>query len=433
MTDENTEARPEMPKGHETLPRTRKRVLTRRGVVWLGQTCNQRCYFCYFIQSIADAHHPEHAFMSLDKAKAVCKTLREFYGNTAVDIQGGEPTIFPGILELIAYCREIGLYPTLITNGIALPKPGVLEGYKEAGIRDFLVSLHGLGDVHDEVVGKKGASEKIIAAVERMRELEIPFRFNCTMSKPVIPLLPEIAKKAIEYDAYGVNYIHFNPFVDQETGRRTAENVARYRDIRPYLTEAIDLLEEAKIEVNVRYLPLCIAEERHRKNFYNWQQLPYDTHEWDLQSWCWSMMKPQVMRDGGLFPTFLLGPGASRIYRGDNFGPRDRIEQGSRRERMRFAFQRLAGRIAQVILGKEVVIREEARRRAFVDLNYRYQPACQRCALQNICDGFHGDYADLFDGDEAEPVTMAPRNDDPCTFIRKQLKVVEQEDREWAT
>ena len=104
--------------------KTNRRVLTRRGVMWLGQTCNQRCYFCYFASRIMDPHHPEHAFMDLDKAKAICRTLREFYGNTAIDIQGGEPTIYPHIFDLISYCREIGLYPTLITNGLVLAKDG---------------------------------------------------------------------------------------------------------------------------------------------------------------------------------------------------------------------------------------------------------------------------------------------------------------------
>ncbi|MCH7960577.1 MAG: radical SAM protein, partial [Candidatus Hydrogenedentes bacterium] len=248
---------------------TTRRTLTRRGVLWLGQTCNLRCYFCYFLNRIEDSQHPEHAFMELDKAKEICRILREFYGNTAIDIQGGEPTIYPQILDLIQYCHDIGLHPTLITNGLVLGKPGVLEKYKAAGIRDFLVSLHGIGEVHDEVVCRKGAYVKIIAAIERMRELDVPFRFNCTLSKPVIPFLPEIAQKAIDYGANAVNFLAFNPFEDQETGIRTHDNVARYSDIKPMLTEAMDRLEKAGIEVNVRYLPMCFAEERHLKNFYN--------------------------------------------------------------------------------------------------------------------------------------------------------------------
>jgi MoaA/NifB/PqqE/SkfB family radical SAM enzyme len=181
--------------GEHKLAKTNNRVLTKRAVLWLGQTCNLRCYFCYFLNRIEDAQHPEHPFMTLEKAKQIFHTLRYFYGNTAIDIQGGEPTIHPDILEMIRYCREIGLYPTLITNGLVLAKKEKLQEFKDAGIRDFLVSLHGIGPIHDEVVCRKGAYEKIIAAIENMVELEVPFRFNCTMSKPVVPILPEIARR----------------------------------------------------------------------------------------------------------------------------------------------------------------------------------------------------------------------------------------------
>ncbi|NIA14976.1 MAG: radical SAM protein [Nitrospiraceae bacterium] len=415
---------------HQT---TTKRVLTRRGVMWLGQTCNLRCYFCYFASRIADSKHPEHAFMALEKAKQICHTLRHTYGNTAIDIQGGEPTIYPQILELVSYCRDIGLYPTLITNGLALIKPGVVEGYRDAGVRDFLVSLHGIGDIHDQVVGVRGAYDKIIAAIGRMRETGVPLRFNCTMSKPVIPVLPEIARKAIEYGAYGVNYIAFNPFGDQESGTRTHENVAKYSEIKPILAEAIDMLEEAGIETNVRYLPLCMAEPRHRKNFYNYQQLSYDTHEWDYQSWLWTMMAPQMMKPSGLVPSFRLGVGARKVYSCNGVAVVDMFQRNPVKLGLKFIAQRNLARLQQLFRGKEALYREEARVRASKDCNYRYHDACQRCAAQDICDGFHGDYADFFGTDEAVPITDIQPTHDPKFFIREQEKAVELEDESWAT
>lgn len=430
MTTENTAPLPEPGRAH-TLQKTRRRVLTRRGVMWLGQTCNQRCYFCYFANRIADRSHPEHDFMTLDKARTICRILREVYDNTAIDIQGGEPTIYGSIFQLVQFCHDIGLYPTLITNGLVLGRPGTMERYRDARLRDFLVSLHGHGEVHDQVVGVNGAYAKIVAGIERMVEVGVPFRFNCTMSKPVVPVLGQIARKAIEYGAYAVNYIAFNPFGDQETGLRTHENVPRYSEIKPLLTEAIDLLEEAGIEANVRYLPLCMAEPRHRKNFYNYQQLPYDTHEWDYESWLWTMMQPQMMKHGDVSPWFRLGPGARRVYLCSGVALRD-MYQRSRKTRLQFASQRLLARVEQAVRGKEALCRKEARARAAFDCKYRYSPACERCAARNICDGFHGDYADFFGADEAVPITDMPPVDDPKFFVEHQEKTVEPEDVSWA-
>ncbi len=412
--------------------KTKRREITRRGVVWLGQTCNLRCYFCYFVERIADTSHPEHPFMSLDKAKKICLTLRYFYGNTSVDIQGGEPTIYPEIFELAGYCREIGLHPTLITNGLVLAKPGDLEKYRDAGVRDFLVSLHGLGGIHDEVVGRKGAAEKIITAIERMHELDIPFRFNCTMSKPVIPLLPQIAQKAVEHGAYGVNYIAFNPFGDQEVGQRTRQNVAKYSDIKPLLAQSIDKLEDAGIETNVRYLPLCMAEERHRKNFYNFQQLSYDSHEWDFNSWQWTMMKPQVTKEGEIMPPFRLGPMSRSIYESGGIVLRDHCIEKPLKYKLKFAAQRSIALLEQASIGKDEQYRKDARARAVHDCRYGYHEACQTCSARKICDGFHGDYAELFGTDEAEPIKGGAVIEDPLHFISQQEKVVEPEDMEWA-
>lgn len=413
--------------------KTRRRVLTRRGVMWLGQTCNQRCYFCYFINRITDHKHPEHAFMTLEKAKHICYTLRHFFGNTSIDIQGGEPTIYPSILELVRYCRDIGLIPTLITNGLVPAKSGVIEAYRDAGLRDFLVSLHGIGDIHDEVVGVKGAHEKILAALERMHALNFPFRINCTMSKPVVPLLQEVARYAVDYGAYAANYIAFNPFGDQETGKRCADTVSRYTEVRDQLTGAMDILESAGIEVNVRYLPFCMAEERHRKNFYNFQQLPYDTHEWDYQSWSWTMSAPQLRKEGGTMPSFLIGGPYSRsLLNADALYIRDHYERNPWIQAVKFKAHEMVTRVVQGVRGLDTIYREEARYRARYHCHYKYHEACGFCAAKNICDGFHGDYAEMFGTSEANPITGVNIIDDPLFYAREQEKTVEREDLPWA-
>ena len=418
------------PAAQHNLPKTKKRTLNRRGVLWLGQTCNLRCYFCYFLNRIADTDHPEHAFMTLEKAKAICHTLRYTYGNTAIDIQGGEPTILPDILELISYCKEIGLYPTLITNGLVLAKKEKLQEFKDAGIRDFLVSLHGIGDVHDEVVCRKGAYVKIIQAIENMVELDVPFRFNCTMSSPVVELLPQIAQKAIDYGANGVNFIAFNPFEDQETGIRTHDNVAKYTDIKPKLSEAMDLLENAEIECNVRYLPLCVVDEKYRKNFYNFQQLPYDHHEWDYNSWNWTGLQPQRMNPEKLVPAFLIGPFARYIqYRYP--GVTRRYHEQPIRGTIGLTVQHIIAKAAHLLLGKTRFYREEGIIRANHDAGYEHVGPCAECSMKSICDGFHCDYTDLFGEDEATPITGAvPKN--ALHYISDQEKIVEPEDESWA-
>lgn len=398
-----------MPANGKGFSTTTRRVLTRRSVLWLGQTCNLRCHFCYFQNRISSAEHPDHPFMSLDKAKAICSTLRGHYGNTAIDIQGGEPTIHPDINALVSHCREIGLLPTLITNALVLDKRERCQALKDAGLRDLLVSVHGLREDYDRAVGLPGGHVRQMKALDNLVALGIPFRFNCVLAKSVLGHLAEIARLAVESGARVVNFIAFNPFEDQQKGARSGDDVPRYADVRGPLVDALDYLEQHGVEANVRYLPLCQVPERHRKSFYNFQQLPYDLHEWDYASWSWTGRNPQRRRDGDLEEPVTLRWANSRSKM---FGYEGYLEDAS--------------------VTPEDEYRHSALIRAREHCGYKFAPACEACGLKGICDGFHGDYASLHGADEARTQDI-PLVDDPKFYISRQVKIVEDEDADWAS
>lgn len=429
--------------------KSKNRVITRRGVMWLGQTCNIRCHFCYFLDRINSNDHPEHPFMSIEKAKQICSTLVEVYGNNAIDIQGGEPTLFRHINELVAHCRAIGLIPTLITNAITLQEGKRCVALKEAGIRDLLVSVQGLDETYDAIVGVKGASIKQRQGLMNVAAAEIPIRFNSVLSKPVLPQLEGIARLAVEVQARAVNFLAFNPFEDQQvSGKRNATNVPRYSEVAPYLNAAMDILADAGIECNVRYFPICMVEERHRKSMFNFQQLPYDLHEWDYASWSWTGQQPQRMKWGDCSPVTDL---ASETYKPMQYtGAAKPIADAARRLVHKYPglreparkVHRSVSKVSTLLSGgpehsselseKENLYRDNARLRSSQHCRYQYGTACNSCDLRKICDGFHGDYAALFGTEEARSVQLGGAIDNPKHFISEQEKVVDKEDFDWA-
>ncbi len=408
------------------------RKITRRGILWLGQTCNLRCQFCYFLDRIEDETHPEHHFMGLEKAKEICRSLVEYYGNNSIDIQGGEPTLWPSIYHLVTYCAEIGLSPTLITNAQALANREVVSRYKRAGLRDFLVSVQGLGEVYDRLVGREGAHVRQMKGLRNLQEEGIPFRFNTVLSKPALPQLLDIARLAVRTGAEVVNFLGFNPFNDQATGKRSAVNVPRYGEVAEPLDEALDLLAASGVEANVRYLPFCVVAERHRGSVYDFQQIPYDLHENDFASWSWTDLPAQRTRDAALTPPFGLGP---------------RLRLGP----LRVPLRRLAARLPQVAAGlhsvkqrlerawaaretsasREARYREEARMRSQEYTGYRHVSACSSCDLKSVCDGFYGDYVELFGSEAARPISLGGPVDDPQHFSRRQRKRIHPQDLRW--
>jgi pyruvate-formate lyase-activating enzyme len=442
---------------------TREKLLTRRGVMWLGQTCNIRCHFCYFLDRIEKKDHPEHAFMDLEKAKQICHDLRFKYGNTSIDIQGGEPTIWRHIEELITYCHEIGLYPTLITNAISLARREKCVQLKDAGVRDLLISVQGLGPVYDEIVGLPGGSAKQAQALQHCMELGIPFRFNSVLSLKAIPQYVEIAKLAVSTGALAVNFLAFNPFEDQATGHRSSINVPSYSDVATELNKALDVLAAGGVEANVRYFPACMVEERHRKSMYNFQQLSYDAHEWDYDSWSWTGQQPQRMKWGE--PSEHHSDLAALTYSSWVFqNPEENGQSGllprvrasvkdmlapfpATRETVKRAYwSALAYRrkLKNLVSGNEHdtdatpttdelqrdpdVYRDHAVVRALDHCHYQYAPQCDECDVKAICDGFHGDYAELFGSAEARPIHLGRKVTDPLYYIKEQVKIYEPEE-----
>ena len=56
---------------------------------------------------------------------------------------------------------------------------------------------------------------------------------------------------------------------------------------------------------------------------------------------------------------------------------------------------------------------------------------CSKCSLQGICDGFHRDYAEIFGFAEATR-QQGPPVTHPCYYAQDQLKVVEEQEYDWA-
>ncbi len=416
--------------------KTSTRKITRRGIMWVGQTCNLRCHFCYYLDRIQDPNHPEHAFMSVEKAKEICRTLVEVYGNSSVDVQGGEPTLMPGILELIEYCREIGLAVTVITNAQALHKKSIVQKYKDAGIRDFLISLQALGPVYDQTVGKEGAYQRQIKAIRHCREVGVPFRFNCVLSRKVLPQLTDIAELAAASGALVVNFLGFNPFDDQRLpGKRSTENVPDHHEVGEALNAALDRFDELGIEANVRYLPLCVVAERHRPKMYTFHQLPYDVHENDFASWSWTGQRPQRTKADPLSPPPELG---RRVKLGWLKKPARRLLElpvvGQRLSRVKSRLDGVVARAHNSLSGelsRDELYQEDARLRAQEHCDYRHVDACTECDARAICHGLYGDYVDLIGTGAVKPIKTGRVITDPREFIRHQTKNVHPDDLAW--
>ncbi len=342
------------------------RALTRRGVLWLGLKCDLRCKFCY------DHNVPasQREWVEPEQARAALSKFRYFYKNQFVDFMGGEPTLHPNVLDIIRYSASIDLLPTCITHALRLSDPEVVQQFADAGIHDFLVSVHGLGAVARQIHGVGYDTwERQYRALQFIADKGIPIRFNVTVIRDNVEQLPDIAKLCADVGGRIVNFITFNPYFEWESASAIPFQV-RHAEVAPFLARALDVSTDNGIEANVRYMPLCMLRGYERHMFTNYQ-LPYDPHEWDLNSW---------------YDQGLAGVPSRQWYLAASDA------QHQRHHHVRTA-------------------------------------ACDNCSVSRICDGLHHQYLARWGAAELAPYT-GPVISDPTQFIRNQRKLVYADTRE---
>lgn len=412
---------------------------TRRGVIWLGQTCNLNCYFCYFSERVGNRVHPEHAFFDLEKSKDICFKLKNNFNLNSIDIQGGEPTIYPHIFELLDYCNRIELKPTLITNAVALSDFNLCEKFKKHGVYDFLVSLHGIGGNYDFVVRRKGAFKKQIEALNNLSRLGVPLRVNAVLTNEILDDLKDVINLSLSYKARVINLIGYNNSGDQERIREKYQ-IPYYEIVAEKVSEAIDIAEKANVEINVRFLPFCIVDSKYRKNFQNGKQKIYDLHEWEPASRFWIDRPAQRQADkiNEEYPKIFYRFISNKLANGsivDLFQNISLIKQ--KKFRPCYSYQKKIEDQIKWYKPNFYIPNYSKLDHFYFDQSDMFNVhkvktnKCLSCHIKWICDGFYKDYIGHFGDNYLKPINIGEEITDPLYYFKHQKKIIENEELSW--
>jgi MoaA/NifB/PqqE/SkfB family radical SAM enzyme/polysaccharide pyruvyl transferase WcaK-like protein len=160
--------------------------------------CNSKCVMCNIWKQKKD-----YEFSPEELEKALKNPL--FRKVKFVGLTGGEPTMREDLIGLYEAC--INALPSLtnlsiITNGIkekmALAKIIEIDALcKERGIKfTTMVSLDGVGAIHDINRGRDGNFETSTWLIEQLKAKGIPVSFGCTVTKHNVWHIQELEKWA---------------------------------------------------------------------------------------------------------------------------------------------------------------------------------------------------------------------------------------------
>jgi len=162
------------------------------GISWLEPTtkCNLRCQGCY-----RDLENPVHK--TLEEMKAELEVFRRLRKSDCMSIAGGDPLLYPPIVELVKMIKEMGWKPIINTNGIALTEP-LLKDLKHAGAFGFTFHI----DTSQNRPKAKGMSETELNEVRQhyanmvAKAGGLACSFNATVSEKTLDEIPNLVKWA---------------------------------------------------------------------------------------------------------------------------------------------------------------------------------------------------------------------------------------------
>ena len=258
--------------------------LSRRGVVDVGLKCVHSCAHCFY--AYLDGSDDQFAGMrharwhKRENLLALVDSLAD-HGFESFDVTGGEPTLHPDIVELVARATEHGLASRIITLGQFLSRRdfALLRQLLDAGLVDFRFSLHA---VEQEMFGHMtgGRLELLVAAMDELQRRGFQYVTNTTVTEENYRALPQIAAWiANRPEIYQATLLFFMPYYQWSTAGHAGAHRVRYSEIARYMREAVAIIEAAGIGCTIRYAPQCTIGGMER-NHVGIAGVRHDPHEW---------------------------------------------------------------------------------------------------------------------------------------------------------
>jgi len=157
------------------VPRFSQKEITetvgRRGLLTMeiefNSICNFDCPYCYL-----DVKTPKKGELSRDEFRGVLRQAREL-GVGLIVILGGEPMLYPHILEMVEYIRQLGMDVEMFTNGARMTDAAAAKLF-ENDVSVVLKCNSFVENIQDELCGKKGAFTQIHSAFAALKKAGYP-------------------------------------------------------------------------------------------------------------------------------------------------------------------------------------------------------------------------------------------------------------------
>jgi MoaA/NifB/PqqE/SkfB family radical SAM enzyme len=175
---------------------------------YMTHACPESCNFC----NVSRALEVETPSLALKEARTLIDKLVPQI--PVVALGGGEPMAHPNILEIIHHIHKRKGRLFVVTSGTTIG-PNKAKALCAENPEMIMISLLGDEPTHNERMGREGAYQRTLSAIENIQKYRKPNRtrliLNCTISPSQIEIIDSVVAiaKSLKVDALRFSWLSF--------------------------------------------------------------------------------------------------------------------------------------------------------------------------------------------------------------------------------
>jgi MoaA/NifB/PqqE/SkfB family radical SAM enzyme len=219
--------------------------------IHLTDVCNESCIFCV-------VGVPEIKSDTIVPERVRCKLVENAgKGYEAVNLHGGEPTVYKAFLNTLELIKDLG-YPEvhIQTNGRTLKSMNFVTKIRGLNVELFIISMHGLkAETHESITRTKGGFAETLQGIRNVKATGGKVRTNTVIAKQNITELPNIIDAMLDM---GVDHINISNLHPVYTAYLHFEQVTpTVEETRRWVPRAVDRALARNAVVTLEGFPLC--------------------------------------------------------------------------------------------------------------------------------------------------------------------------------
>jgi MoaA/NifB/PqqE/SkfB family radical SAM enzyme len=224
----------------------------------VNYVCNEHCVFCASDLTNLLRSTRVKRQLTLQQIKAWIGEEPPQRGDSVL-LAGGEPTLHPGLFEIVrefrTHCDDI----TLFTNGLRLSEESYAREAVAAGISRFEIALFGASaETHDAITRRSGSFDRTIAALNNLADSganrDVVLRL--LVARQCFHELPDIVR-TVHRLVRGVDAFSINRLILSNKAN-DAEAMVAWHEAAQAINEAAQAILQLGYQLYFWPVPLCI-------------------------------------------------------------------------------------------------------------------------------------------------------------------------------